>query len=129
MSFPIKPTLQQLLESAQSLPIADAPAQGRELKTFGDLRFETPTPGQAPVLSLKGRWVEASASRRGCWLSIEPEKLPVDGMSGSPIVSMSGEQKPTPRRSRPGQPEHQRSGAHGVLLLLFVCAAVAAYAA
>ena len=82
----------RLLEGMASLVVADAPAQGTELLTFGDLRVENPTPGEglARVLSLKGRWHEGRATRRSGWLAFAPEKFIVSGMSGSPIVDANG---------------------------------------
>jgi hypothetical protein len=42
------------------------------------------------VLSLGGKWTECSIERRGPWLEIKESGLIESGMSGSPIVSMSG---------------------------------------
>jgi hypothetical protein len=83
---------ERLLESAQPLLIANAPAQGCEQLTFGDQHVWHNTPGQGSVrlLSLDGRWVKAGVERRNGWLSIEPQRLVVSGMSGSPIVSTAG---------------------------------------
>jgi Trypsin-like peptidase domain len=82
-----------LVDSMATLPVADAPAQGVELVTgFGGYQFKNPTPGEglARVLSLKGRWREGRVTRRGGWLSFEPEKFVVGGMSGSPIINATG---------------------------------------
>ncbi|MBV9532934.1 MAG: hypothetical protein JO283_18195 [Bradyrhizobium sp.] len=49
---------------------------------------------QAKVLhefSLNGRWVKGNIERRGNWLSFAQENALAGGMSGSPIVSPSGE--------------------------------------
>jgi hypothetical protein len=84
---------EQLLASAHPLTIVDAPAQGSERLTFGDLQTEHPTPGEgiARVLSLEGRWLEGRVTRRSNWVAFEPKDLIVGGMSGSPIISESGE--------------------------------------
>jgi hypothetical protein len=81
-----------LMDSATTLPVADAPAQGTEMLTFGDYRVENPTPGEglARVLSLEGRWHEGRVTRRGGWLAFEPGAFFVGGMSGSPIVDANG---------------------------------------
>jgi hypothetical protein len=49
-------------------------------------------PGEGPVrlLSLEGRWIEASVQRWSTHLSIWPEESVVEGMSGSPILSAEG---------------------------------------
>jgi hypothetical protein len=82
---------ERLLEEAEPLVIADAPAQGTELLKIGD-GVEVPTPGEGPVrvLSLDGNWLDGHVERRSFWLSFKPEKLIVGGMSGSPILSANG---------------------------------------
>jgi hypothetical protein len=79
-------------DARYSKSVVDAPAQGTELLTFGDLRVENPAPGEglARVLSLKGRWHEGRVTRRGGWLAFEPGEFFVGGMSGSPIVDANG---------------------------------------
>jgi hypothetical protein len=82
----------RLLEGMATLVVADAPAQGTELLTFGDYQVENSTPGEglARVLSLEGRWREGRVTRRGGWLAFEPAEFFVGGMSGSPIVDVNG---------------------------------------
>lgn len=82
----------QLVDSMATLAVADAPAQGVELLTFGDRRVENPTPGEGParMLSLKGRWLEGRVRRRAGRLTFEPARFFAGGMSGSPIVNQSG---------------------------------------
>jgi hypothetical protein len=57
------------------------------------VRSRPPTPGlgAALLLTLDGKWIKHSVKRRGPWLWIEDEKHIKSGMSGSPIVSMSGQ--------------------------------------
>ncbi len=83
----------QLLEDITALPVADAPAQGFELLTFGDCQVKKPTAGEgvARVLSLDGRWLEGQVCHRGGRLAFTPGKLIASGMSGSPIVNTQGE--------------------------------------
>jgi hypothetical protein len=84
----------RLLANTHPLTIADAPAQGIERVTgFGGSVIEVPAPGEgiARVLSLEGRWLEGRVTRRSNWLAFEPEDFFVGGMSGSPIISESGE--------------------------------------
>jgi hypothetical protein len=54
----------QLLEGMETLTIADAPAQGVEVLTFGDQKVRNPTPGVGParVLSLEGDWLDGRVS-------------------------------------------------------------------
>jgi len=82
----------QLVDDMETLVIADAPAQGVEVKTIGDHQIENRTPGKGParVLSLDGHWLDGRVSRRGVTLAFEPEELFVGGMSGSPILDASG---------------------------------------
>jgi|SRR6516165_679639 hypothetical protein len=93
----------RLVDGMAPLVLADAPAQGFELRTverptIGDVPAETftvkrPTPGEGParVLSLDGRWRDVRVQRRGNVVSVEPRELVVSGMSGSPIISPAGE--------------------------------------
>jgi hypothetical protein len=71
---------QKLTASMQPLAIVGAPVQGRE----------TPGHGSALLLSLDGQWLEVRVEHRHEWLSIEPEKAVVPGMSGSPIIWPEG---------------------------------------
>jgi hypothetical protein len=82
----------ELVDSMEPLPVVDAPAQGTELLTFGEHQFENPTPGEGPgwVLSLDGHWREGRVQRRINWLQFNPKDLFVGGMSGSPILDMTG---------------------------------------
>jgi hypothetical protein len=43
------------------------------------------------VLSLKSRWLAGTVSHYGKWLSFEPTSLIKGGMSGSPILSATGD--------------------------------------
>ena len=83
---------EEMMEGMATLEVADAPAQGTEVLTFGDRRIENPTPGQgtARVLSLKKRWLEGRVSRRSGRLEFEPGESFAGGMSGSPIVDSTG---------------------------------------
>jgi hypothetical protein len=83
----------RLLDGMEALRVADAPAQGEELFTRGDMKFRRPTPGKGPgyVLSLKGRWLEGTVSHYGKGLSFVPGSLVKGGMSGSPILSATGD--------------------------------------
>ena len=80
----------QLVDSVTPFVVADAPAHGTELFTlpFGGHQVSHPTAGKgiARVLSLKGRWLDGEVHRFNGWLSYEPKKHFVGGMSGSPIV-------------------------------------------
>jgi hypothetical protein len=82
----------QLVAGMTPLAVADAPAQGSERLTFGELQVDRPTPGEGPVrvLSLEGRWLEGRVLRRGGYLAFEPERHFAGGMSGSPIVDATG---------------------------------------
>jgi hypothetical protein len=82
----------QLVDSMKPLAVADAPAQGSEQLTFGKYQVSNPTPGVGParVFSLKGRWLKGQVFRLGGWLSFEPGKHVVGGMSGSPIIDAAG---------------------------------------
>src|SRR6516164_1081966 len=75
-----------------TLPVADAPAEGSELRMLGEHQVAIPTPGEGParVLSLKGRWLKGHVSRRGGCLEFAPAKYFVGGMSGSPIIDATG---------------------------------------
>jgi hypothetical protein len=79
-------------DARYSKSVVDAPAQGTELLTFGEHQVKNPTPGEgfARVLSLEGRWREGRVTRRGDRLAFEPGEFFVGGMSGSPIVNMTG---------------------------------------
>jgi hypothetical protein len=67
--------------------------QGEELRIDGNLSVKKPTPGtgSACVLSLEGRWLEGRVERRSNRLAFEPKKFFEGGMSGSPIISATGE--------------------------------------
>jgi hypothetical protein len=82
----------ELVESMVALAVADAPAQGRERVKAGNQWIECPTPGKGParVLSLEGRWLKGQMVRHGIWLSFEPDRFVVGGMSGSPIIDHTG---------------------------------------
>jgi trypsin-like peptidase len=82
----------ELIDNLATLVVADAPAQGTELLTFGDLQVKNPTPGESParVLSLKGRWLEGQVTRRSGRLAFDPHQHFVGGMSGSPIIDPTG---------------------------------------
>jgi hypothetical protein len=87
---------QTLVANAHALGIADAPAQGRErVEQFPLTRQwvyrDTPGQGQGKFLALDGRWVKARLKRYGCRLSVEPGELAGRGISGSPILSSSGD--------------------------------------
>lgn len=79
--------------------VADAPKQGSErIKAYTGRglkysSFKVPAPGKgaALVLSLDGKWLECSVTRRDPWLQIEQEGIIKSGMSGSPIVSLAGQ--------------------------------------
>jgi len=60
---------------------ADEPPAWRRL---GEVSF----PGR--VLSLDGQWIDCDVRRLGGPFSIEPAKLVKSGMSGSPLISMTG---------------------------------------
>jgi hypothetical protein len=79
----------RLMEDATTLAVADAPAQGFELLTFGRHKVKRPTPGEGParVLSLDGRWLDGQVLRRTGWLEFKPHELIKSGMSGSPIIA------------------------------------------
>jgi hypothetical protein len=70
---------QNLLASTTPFLIADASKQGHEAR------------GSGLVLSLVGDWVQCSITRYKDVLSIDPAKLVVPGMSGSPILSVKGQ--------------------------------------
>jgi hypothetical protein len=72
--------------------VADAPAQGTELLTVGEVQISNPTAGKGParVLSLKCRWLEGEVRRHTNWLSYEPARHFAGGMSGSPIIDAAG---------------------------------------
>jgi hypothetical protein len=69
-----------LMTSVHPLAIAEAPMQ-RDRKAAG---------GEARVLSLAGRWRDGRVERRRGWLTFSPEEFFEPGMSGSPIINMSG---------------------------------------
>jgi hypothetical protein len=83
-----------LVMGATPLLVADAPKQGRarERLPHGGKSIEHRTLGQGPalLLSLDGNWIECTVKRWGTWLDIEPDRIVVGGMSGSPIVSVGG---------------------------------------
>jgi hypothetical protein len=83
----------RLLGGMEALRVADAPAQGEELRAYGDMKIRRPTPGNgsAYVLSLEDRWLAGTVSHYGKWLSFEPGNLIKGGMSGSPILSATGD--------------------------------------
>jgi len=72
----------QLVDNVEPFIVADAPAQ---------VESATPSEGPARVLSLDGEWLDVRLQRRGNHLLVQPEKLIVAGMSGSPIVSLADE--------------------------------------
>jgi hypothetical protein len=82
----------RLVGDMTTLVVADAPAQGSELLTFGEHEARNPTPGKGParVLSLKGCWLGGQVTRLRGWLAFEPERHFVSGMSGSPIIDANG---------------------------------------
>jgi hypothetical protein len=67
----------ELVDAAVPLSVADAPKQG-------------PAIHPALLLSLGGEWVECTVERNRAWLRVVQEGLVKGGMSGSPILSMSG---------------------------------------
>ena len=84
-----------LVEPATPLPIGDAPKQGRERVALPDKyggSFDVATPGRGPayVLSLDGKRLKCTVTRRGMWLIIDDGKHIKSGMSGSPIISPEG---------------------------------------
>ena len=70
-----------LVAAARPLTIAEAPPQ----------RGYHAAECEARVLSLDGRWRDGRVERRDGWLSFSPEELFEGGMSGSPIITMTGE--------------------------------------
>jgi hypothetical protein len=92
---------ESLLAAVAPLPVADAPKDSRERvkvlpveiagEVFDEATVLTPGQGTALVLSLSGDWTKCSVERRGPWLWIKEIDLIEPGMSGSPIVSLSGE--------------------------------------
>jgi hypothetical protein len=83
----------RLIDGMEALQVTEAPAQGERLLMSGDAKIRVPTPGSggAYVLSLGGRVLEGIVSRSARWLSfrsVDPIKA---GMSGSPILSPTGE--------------------------------------
>jgi hypothetical protein len=83
----------RLLGGMAALRVADAPAQGEELLTHGDMKFRKPTPGVGPayVLPLRSRWLPGTVSHSAKWLNFNPPDSIKSGMSGSPILSATGE--------------------------------------
>ena len=69
-----------LMASAHPLAVAEAPIQ----------RDHKAAEGEARVLSLDGHWRDGRVVRRGGWLAFTPEAFFEPGMSGSPIINMSG---------------------------------------
>jgi hypothetical protein len=69
-----------LMASAHPLAIAEAPIQ----------RDHKAAVGEARVLSLDGHWREGRVQRGHGWLAFSPEAFFEFGMSGSPIINMSG---------------------------------------
>jgi hypothetical protein len=92
----------QLVEDAEPMRVADAPAQGVETIKGGVIRMggvdydvgpqERLTAGKGParVLSLDGRWLEGQVERWHGVLAFKPEETFVGGMSGSPIIDGTG---------------------------------------
>ncbi len=80
----------QLVESMEALPVADAIPEGVEVSTYGEhhIRHAVPGHGRARVLSLEGRWLDIDIWRRGGIIGTEHAYQ--GGMSGSPIVDMNG---------------------------------------
>jgi len=80
---------EELIFKRPALTIAEAPAQDRkqvELEPDNVIEVDTPGEGDVHVLSLDGKWVAVRVRRRRGWLSIEPEKRILPGMSGSPVM-------------------------------------------
>ena len=73
-------TYEALMASAHPLAVAEAPIQ----------RDHKAAEGEARVLSLDGHWRDGRVVRRGGWLAFTPEAFFEPGMSGSPIINMSG---------------------------------------
>ncbi len=71
---------ESLVATARPLPIGEAPTQ----RDFNAVECES------RVLSLDGRWRRGRVERRSGWLSFYPEEFFQSGMSGSPIIDMSG---------------------------------------
>jgi hypothetical protein len=82
---------ERLLDGARPLPIVDPPARRPERPRVGE-EWERYAPGRGAVrlLSLEGKWIKARVRRHGRCLTVEPQKLVVSGMSGSPILSPDG---------------------------------------
>jgi len=70
-----------LMASPHPLAIAEAPIQQRD---------HNAAECEARVLSLDGCWRDGRVERRHGWLAFFPEEFFEPGMSGSPIVNMSG---------------------------------------
>ncbi len=70
-----------LMASAHPLAVAEAPRQREYYKA---------AEGEARVLSLAGCWRNGHVVRRHGWLAFSPEAFFEPGMSGSPIIDMSG---------------------------------------
>jgi hypothetical protein len=92
-----------LAGAAMPLSVADTPKQGRVIHPEKEIMLSTgtrcklddievPTPGQGAALLLSpgGEWVECTVERNRAWLRVVQEGLVKGGMSGSPILSMSG---------------------------------------
>ena len=71
---------ESLVATARPLPIGEAPTQ----------RNINAAECESRVLSLNGRWRKGRVERRSGWLTFYPVKFFEDGMSGSPIIDMSG---------------------------------------
>jgi hypothetical protein len=74
---------ERLVAGMAPFPVADAPQE--------DIKKAEPGRGLALVLSLSGKWVECTVERRGHWLWTENTGIIEGGMSGSPIISPTGQ--------------------------------------
>jgi hypothetical protein len=88
---------EEVIGTTAPFAIADAAKQGtkrikigRGTKFSSSVEVRTPGRSAALVLSLDDSWLECSVARRGAWLQIEQEAIIKSGMSGSPIVSLTG---------------------------------------
>jgi hypothetical protein len=83
-------TYEQLVDSMEALPVADAIPEGVETFVYGEYCRHYPVPGhgQARVLSLNGQWLTIDIWRRGGNIGTKHDYE--GGMSGSPIVNMTG---------------------------------------
>jgi hypothetical protein len=85
---------EELVMGVTPLPVADAPKQGserRKLPHGGSIKVATPGKGAALLLSIAGEWVECTVTRQSSGLSVDHKKPVESGMSGSPILSPTGQ--------------------------------------